>query len=82
MDPDLLYSKVGDEIVLLTLESGKYFKIDAIGSRIWELIKQPLTFDQLCHNLLEEFDASPGQIQTDVELFLNRCLDDHLILVD
>lgn len=29
LDPQLLYSKIGDEIVLLTVESGKYFKVDA-----------------------------------------------------
>ena len=47
LDPELLYSKIGDEIVLLTIESGKYFKIDAVGSRIWEIIKEPISLEAL-----------------------------------
>jgi hypothetical protein len=82
LDPDLLYSKVGDEIVLLSLESDKYFKIDAIGSRILELLKQAMTFEELCEQLTHEFDANAEQIRKDTEAFLHRCFEDKLILVE
>lgn len=80
LDPELLYSKVGEEIVLLKLESGKYYKVDTVGSHIWELIRQPISLDELCGQLAAEFDAPPEQIRQDVVVFLDRCLEDRLIL--
>ena len=32
-------SRVGEETVLLHLKSGTYFGIDAVGTRIWALLK-------------------------------------------
>lgn len=79
--PDLLYSKIGDEIVLLTIESGKYFKVDTIGSRIWELIKEPTTIDALCDQLLAEYDTTLEQCQADVIPFLEKLHADQLIKI-
>lgn len=79
LDPELLYSKIGDEIVLLTIESGKYFKVDAVGSRIWELIKEPITINALCQQLVEEYDTTTEECATDVISFLEKLLNDKLI---
>ncbi len=81
LDPSLLYSKIGDEIVLLTVESGKYFKVDAVGSRIWELIKEPTTIHNLCGKLIEEYDISSEQCYEDIAPFLERLKEDALILI-
>lgn len=79
LEPDLLYSKIGDEIVLLTIESGKYFKVDAVGSRVWELIKEPILIKILCQQLIEEYDISLKECLTDVISFLKKLLEDKLI---
>ncbi len=81
LDPSLLYSKVGDEIVLLTVESGKYFKVDSIGSRIWELIKEPSTIDNVCNQLLEEYDVSREQCLEEMIPFLEKLKEDNLLLL-
>lgn len=81
LEPTLLYSKIGDEIVLLTVESGKYFKVDAIGSRIWEIIKEPITIEALCSQLVEEYDTTMEQCQKDIMPFLEKLKTDQLILV-
>lgn len=81
LDPSLLYSKIGDEIVLLTIESGKYFKVDPIGSRIWELIKEPCTIEKICSQLVEEYDVSPDQCLKETLPFLEKLREDQLILV-
>lgn len=79
--PELLYSKIGDEIVLLTIESGKYFKVDAVGSRIWELIKEPVTIDGLCTQLLAEYDTTIEQCKADVIPFLEKLHSDQLVKI-
>ena len=81
LDPSLLYSRVGDEIVLLTVESGKYFKVDPVGSRIWELIKEPTTIQNLCELLVEEYEISSEQCYEDTIPFLESLIKDDLILI-
>ena len=66
LDPELLYSKIGDEIVLLTIESGKYFKVDAVGSRIWEIIKEPISIEKVLTQLVEEYEVSLTDCKKDV----------------
>ena len=82
LEPSLLYSKVGDEIVLLTIESGKYFKVDAVGSRIWEIIKTPISIENLCGQLVAEYDVSYEQCLRDISPFLEKINRDNLILIN
>jgi len=81
LEPTLLYSKVGDEIVLLTVESGKYFRVDAVGSRIWELIKEPTSVQSLVEQLTDEYDITKDECLDDVRGFLDELRKDELILV-
>ena len=81
LDPELLYSKIGEEIVLLTIESGKYFKVDAVGSRIWEIIKEPTTIQALLNQLTEEYEVPFDQCQKDIMPFIEQLQADKLIFL-
>lgn len=81
LDPELLYSKIGDEIVLLTIESGKYFKVDAVGSRIWEIIKEPISIQALLNQLTEEYEVPFEQCQKDIMPFIAQLQADKLIFL-
>ncbi len=81
LDPELLYSKIGDEIVLLTIESGKYFKVDAIGSRIWEIIKEPISIEKVLAQLVGEYEVSLAECEKDVMSFIDKLKEDNLILI-
>ena len=55
--------------------------MDPIGSRIWELIKDPLSVSQLIDILLKEFNVDREQCEQEVFAFLNKLAEDHLIRV-
>ena len=77
---DLIATNIGDEIVLMTLESGKYFSIDPVGSQIWELIKQPTTAEKVCQELIEEYTVSMEQCLNDTLPFLDKLYQDGLLV--
>lgn len=77
---DLITSKIGDEIVLMTIESGKYFSINQVGSQIWELIKQPTTAEEVCRELIGEYTVSMEQCLNDTLPFLNKLHEDGLLV--
>ena len=78
---DLITSKIGDVIVLMTIENGKYFSINEEGSQIWELIKQPTTAEQVCKELVKEYATSMEQCLNDTLPFLDKLYKGGLLVL-
>lgn len=58
--------EVGDEVVLLDLASERYFGLDPVGTRIWELLPERQDLADILTSLCEEFDAEPARIEHDL----------------
>ena len=71
--------RVGDEVVILDLDSGTYFGLDPVGARIWELIEEGLVLSQVSEAILTEFDVSRDQLERDI-LSLVAALQDEKLL--
>lgn len=56
----------GDETVLLNLETGTYFGLDAVGSRFLELLERNGTIAVVYSTMLEEFDVTPQVLEADL----------------
>jgi hypothetical protein len=52
--------------VLLDLESGVYFGLDEVGTRVWTLLLERGTPAAVCDALREEFEVDPGVLAGDV----------------
>ena len=67
---DWISAKVGDEIVMMSADEGKYIGLNDVGARIWELLDAPQTLDTLEAHLLAEFDVSPEVCRSEADTFL------------
>ncbi len=72
--PDVLAQEVGGETVLLDLNSGTYFGLDAIGSRIWSLANEGKSLAEICDELLDEYDASRENVERDTSLLMEQLM--------
>lgn len=63
---DQVSSKLGDEVVILNLRNGVYYGLDPVGARIWELIQEPRSVQEVCAVLLEEYEVTLEQCASDV----------------
>lgn len=57
---------VGDEYVILDLETGTYYGLDAVGARVWSLLAEGVALDAICDRLVEEYDVAREQARSDV----------------
>lgn len=80
-NPELVSSDIDGEKVMMSLDNGEYFGLDPVGSRIWELIENPIRVDKLIALLLEEFEVSETQCNIDTLEFLNQLQEKKLLLV-
>ena len=78
---DFITSTVENELVMMSLEKGIYYGLDAIGSQIWENIEQPITVNALCQRLTTQFEVDVAQCQADVLAFVNELLTEGLVHV-
>jgi hypothetical protein len=60
---------VGDETVLLDLESGIYFGLDGVGKFIWEAIGEGRTLGEIAADIASEYDVDKNSAQADVNEF-------------
>ena len=62
---DVIFRALGAEAVVLNLESGTYFGLNSVGTRIWLLLEQH-DLASTCEQLETEYDAPRERIESDV----------------
>ena len=68
----VLAAEVDGEIVMMSIEQGRYFGLDDIGSDIWKRIDPPCSFADLIDRLAADYDADRATIAADVRELLSR----------
>jgi hypothetical protein len=66
----VLFRELAGEAVLLQTESGLYFGLDEIGTRIWSLLQQHGELGRVYEQMLEEFAVSPERLREDLLQFV------------
>src|ERR1700730_1645124 len=61
-----------DGAVLLDIEQGLCFSLNPVGTRIWEMIKDGRSVDEIADALEEEFRLPRTHLLTDVSDFVNQ----------
>ena len=78
---EVFASEIDDEVVMMNIQSGKYFGMDAIGSRIWQLVEEKIQVKEIIAQLLEEYNVTEEQCSNDVLEFLNELYEQNLVQV-
>jgi hypothetical protein len=79
---DVLFRDLGGEAVLLNLESGKYYGLDEVGTRMWALLAEHGHAGEAYRALLNEYDASEEQLRQDLLHLIDELASHGLLGVD
>ena len=80
-NPQIISSKMDNEVVMMSVEKGNYYGLNQVGSEIWEKLNEPLTVTDLCSKLLIEYNVEREQCERDVMPYLEKLVEEGLILV-
>jgi Coenzyme PQQ synthesis protein D (PqqD) len=72
---------LADEVVILTLKTGMYYGLDAVGAKIWHFIQEPRTAPELRDALVQEYEVEPGRCERDLLRLLQTLAANGLIEV-
>jgi len=75
---DAVFRDLDGEAVILDLGAGVYFGLNAVGTRMWQLIERHgqlrAVFDDLC----QEYDVAPDVLERDLLGLVGRLADARL----
>jgi len=74
--------QVDTETVLLNLESGIYFGLDEIGTRMWQLIARGTPLAEARSALLDEYEVEPERLESDLIHLVEELAGHGLVVVD
>jgi Coenzyme PQQ synthesis protein D (PqqD) len=69
------------EAILLDIESGEYFSLNFVGSRIWELCDGTRSASEIVSVICDEFDAAEDMVAADTREILDELENEKLIVV-
>ncbi|HYP09818.1 MAG TPA: PqqD family protein [Bryobacteraceae bacterium] len=67
---NILCQKVGDEAVLLDMQSSKYFGLSSVATRIWELLEDGQSVDSAAETVAAQYHQPAGQVLKDTLAFI------------
>jgi hypothetical protein len=77
---DILHAPVGtEEAVMMSVTAGRYYGLNAVASRIWELLETPKTIAQLCAQICEEFEVDIQTCEAEVLKFVQDLIDNGIV---
>jgi len=75
----ILAQEVAGTVVLLTLDTGQYYALEAVGARAWELCDGSRTLAAIAARIAREYDAPIGRIEQDLIELFTELTDENLV---
>ena len=80
---EVLHCDLNGEAVILSMKNGKYYGLNPVASRIWELIQIPISVDEIENAILLEYEVESEVCKQAVAVFLKQMVAEKLIaLID
>jgi hypothetical protein len=80
--PENVYTQeIGEETILLDTEGGRYFSLDPVGTRMWQLMREHGTLRLTYETLLTEYEVTPERLETDLLALTEKMIDKGLAVI-
>jgi hypothetical protein len=77
---DVMCQRASDLMVLFDMEDGRYFELNDVGARMWELCDGTRNCSDLVAVIEQEYEAPRDIIEADVIDLVQRMLERRLIV--
>jgi hypothetical protein len=75
----IVQSQIGEEVVMLDMESGFYFGLNSVASVIWGLLADEIGFEKLIEQLMAQFEVERSICEADTQELLDQMLEKNII---
>lgn len=82
LSSDALFQEIGGEAVILDLNTSRYFGLNAVGARFWQLLQVDASLVSARETLSQEFDVDEARLESDIDLLLDQLSEAGLVSVN
>ena len=79
---DVLFREIAGEAVILNLQTGKYFGLDEVGTRMWQLLAQHNEIAPALNDLVAEYETTKDELQRDLLALVDNLASQQLIQIN
>lgn len=77
-----IFREVDDQVIALNLDTGQYYTMNELGTRIWALLQQKDSLAGIVEAIESEYDVTHDQAKADLESFLKDLRENGLVEPD
>jgi hypothetical protein len=81
-DNNLMGGEMGNETVLMDMNSGDYLGLNEVGSSIWKIIVEPKSVSEICTALMEKYDVDAPTCEAETLKYLSQLVAENMITVN
>ena len=78
--PAALHSCFRDGVSIINLSAGTYFRLEAIGFRIWMILARPSTIEEIKADLIADGTTDPDSADTTIMAFVDSLKEAGLVV--
>ena len=78
----VIAQRASGALVLLNVESGQYYALNAVGARLWELCGEPQSVKAVAAALSQEYEAPLETIRADLVELLEELAGEKLVALE
>ena len=78
-DNGLMGGEMGDETVLMDMNTGDYLGLNSVGSSIWKIVAAPTKVTNICEQLKEEYDIDDKTCQEETLKYLEMLNTENML---
>ena len=77
--PGVIFERFEDETVVINLDSGRYYTLDAMGAAVWMRLNDVVALDELIAECRRDYDGDPATIEAALREFVALLLSEQLL---
>ncbi len=82
IEKDVLFREIGGEAVILNLQTGKYFGLDEVGTRMWQLLAERGAVEPVVQALVAEYAVTEAQLRQDLLALIEKLAANQLVQIE
>ncbi len=77
--PDVVARQVGDDVVLVHLDTSQIFALNATGARFWEFLNDGKSRVEIEETIESEYDVSRDEVKASIDALLADLLAESIV---
>jgi len=80
-DTNQEFSKIDNEVVMLSLNNGEYYALNEIASNVWDLLESKISLIDIISRITEEYNIDYQTCRREIEEYIYELYNKNLILL-